>query len=77
MNRNQRAALDAAGNALKALGLGKVRLGYYPPCDAIPRDTFTVWLEAAPGLCIGEGSTPAEALDRALVLAARDVPAAA
>lgn len=77
MNRKQIDALNAAGDALKALGLGKVRLSYHPPEALIPRDTWTLWIDDEPGLCIGNGDTPAAALERALQLAARDVPKAA
>lgn len=77
MNRKQIEALNAAGDALKGLGLGKVRLSYHPPETLIPRDTWSLWIEDQPGLCIGTGDTPAIALERALQLAARDVPQAA
>ena len=52
MNAKQIAALNAAGEALKALGLGKVQLTYHPPCELVPGDRWTVNIEDTPGLCI-------------------------
>lgn len=61
-------ALNAVGDALKALGLGTVRLMYRAPDSLIPRDHFTLWLDEEPGLCIGAADTPAQALANALAL---------
>jgi hypothetical protein len=77
MNAQQIAALNAAGEALKALGLGRVRLGYLPAGELVRHDAFTLWLEDGAGLCIGEGRTAAEALEHALRLAERPLPKAA
>lgn len=79
MNAKQVAALNAAGEALKALGLGKVRLGWLPADTLVPRDEFAVSLEApdVPGLCIGVGATPAAALESALNQVAAKLPKAA
>lgn len=79
MTPKQIAALNAAGEALKDLGLGKVRLSWLPADSFVPHDSFVVSLEAPdmPGLCMAEGATPAEALDGALALAARPLAKAA
>lgn len=68
MNAKQIAALNAAGDALKDLGLGRVKLAWLPADSLVPRDEYAVSLEAPdiPGLCIGVGTTPAIALESAL-----------
>lgn len=68
MNRAQTDALNAAGEALKGLGLGRVKLAWLPADTLVPRDEYAVSLEApdVPGLCIGVGITPAAALESAL-----------
>lgn len=60
-------ALNAAGEALKALGLGAVRLRYRPADELIRYDRYTLWVEpeAGPDI-VGEGDTPADALAHAL-----------
>lgn len=60
--------LNEAGEALKALGLGAVRLRYAPADTLVPRDRFTVWLDANASEPdeIGCGGTPEEALADAL-----------
>lgn len=67
MNAQQIAALNAAGEALKDLGLGRVRLSYLPACAFVPCETYVVFLEDRfPGLIVGTGDSAAEALDKAL-----------
>jgi hypothetical protein len=66
MNRNQIAALNAAGEALKGLGLGRVSLAYNPPCPLVDHETYTVFVGAAAGICVGEGRTVAEAMENVL-----------
>lgn len=77
MNAKRQAALNAAGEALKDLGMGRVRLGYHPASELITHDAYTVWLEDEAGLCIGEGRTVTDALEHALQLAARPLAKAA
>lgn len=77
MNATKIAALEAAGEALRSLGMGRVRLGYLPADNLVSHDSFTVWLEDGAGLCIGEGTTVADALEHALRLQARPLPKAA
>lgn len=79
MNARQIAALNAAGEALKGLGLGSVKLSWLPADSLVPRDEYAVSLEApdVPGLCIGVGETPALALDKALAQVAAKLPKAA
>ena len=62
----QIAALNAAGETLKGLGIGTVRLRYRPADDLITRDTFSLWIEDGAGLNIGCGDTPEAALFDAL-----------
>lgn len=63
MTRSQIAALNAAGEALRSLNLGPVRLRYRPADDLITRDTFAIWLEPDDTMqTIGAGDTPEAAL---------------
>jgi hypothetical protein len=63
MTRNQIAAINAAGEALRALDLGAVRLRYRPADDMITRDTFAVWIEPDnTAQIVGTGDTPEAAL---------------
>lgn len=66
-------SLNAAGEALKALGFGAVRLRWRPADDLVERDCFTIWIEAGDnhGEAIGVGDTPSAALDAALGLRLR------
>lgn len=66
MNANKIAALNAAGEALKGLNLGRVSITYHPPCVLLPSESFTVSVGAYSGLCVGEGKTIAEALEHML-----------
>lgn len=77
MNAQQIAALNAAGETLKGLNMGRVRLGYHPADDLVGHDAFTIWLLEGDGLCIGEGVTVAAALEHALRLADRPLAKAA
>lgn len=56
--------LNKAGEALKALGLGAVRLRYRPADDLITTDSFTLWIDD--GDVVGTGPTADAALHDAL-----------
>lgn len=66
MNANKIAALNAAGEVLKGLNLGRVSLTYHPPCPLLPNESFTVSIGAYAGLTVGEGKTIPEALEHVL-----------
>lgn len=65
MNRQQIDALNAAGEALKGLGMGTVRLRYRAGDDLIPSDRFSFWIEDDGAEAIGVGFSPADALENA------------
>lgn len=64
MTNQQIAALNAAGESLRALGLGAVRLRYRAADGFIPRDTFALWIDE--GSIIGTGDTPEAAYHDAM-----------
>ena len=68
LTRSNLDALNAAGEALRSLGMGAIRLRYRPADHLIPRDGFNLTLDAGEisREIVGTGPTPEAALFDAL-----------
>lgn len=75
MNRETLAAINAAGEALRNLDMGAVRLRYRPADHLITRDTYQFTIDAGDRQAlsvVGCGDTPEAALFEAMAQILRE-----